>query len=263
MKKLSLAIASVLFSGVAAAQSYQSITDFEYLHADSNNYYSMQSKYYFAPKKVLGPWDQFDYINKTTNVFGGLAEGDDTSGFNVGGEYFVENFVIGASYEEFDFDGFGYFDGNTVSVGYLFNPDLLVKLERIDYDGSDELYLVSGQYNHQLNATDYLGFTARVGDDLDYREFSAKYFTELQNGHYLALEATILDTEGAGNDWMLGANYYFSEATSIFAHISDDENYGFGVQHYFTKNFALTAGYSNNADYGNDDQYYVKVTAQF
>ncbi|MEO2266516.1 putative porin [Pseudoalteromonas pernae] len=264
MKKLSIAIASILFSGAAAAQSYQSITDLEYVNFDSDDYVSLQSKYYFAPKQVLGPLDQFEYINKTTNVYGGIADDEWATQYNVGGEYFFNNFVVGASYVNADYDNVrGDHDGYTMSFGYLVNKDLLFKVDRIDYEGSDAVYFFSGQYNHQLNATDYIGFTARVDDEFDYREVSGKYFTDLQNGNYLTLEATVIDVEDGDFGWMLGSNYYFSKATSVFVNFSKDDDYGFGAEHFFTPNFSLTAGYANNWDDSNEDQYYLKATAQF
>ncbi|WP_105215413.1 putative porin [Pseudoalteromonas sp. T1lg22] len=263
MKKLTVAIASVLFSGAAFAQSYQSITDLEYVNFDSDDFVSLSSKYYFAPKQVLGPLDQFEYINKTTNVYGGLADSDFATSYNVGGEYFYNSFVFGASFNTTDFDDAGDVDGYTLSLGYLVNDNLLFKVEREDYEQASDVFYFSGQYNHALNATDYIGFTAKVDDGFDHREVSAKYFKDLQHGNYLTVEGTFIDIEDGDSYWQLGSSYYFSKATSAFVQFDEEDNYGFGAKHFFTTNFAVTAGYGNNWDDSGLDQYYLKATAQF
>ena len=104
MKKLAVIISSMLLSTAAtAADSYQSISHLGYMDTDGNDTVSVDSTYYFAPKKTMGPYDQFEYINKTTNVFGSYSDDDFGDVTNIGGEYFVQDFVIGAGYSNYDY----------------------------------------------------------------------------------------------------------------------------------------------------------------
>ncbi|WP_105190835.1 putative porin [Pseudoalteromonas sp. T1lg48] len=264
MKHLSIALASALFSSFAFAQSYQSISTLEYADYDSNfDELLLNSKYYFDSKEVLGPLDQFEYINKATNVYGTVIDNDVFGSYSAGGEYFFDSFMIGASYGYFDYDNGGDSDSNSLSVGYLVNDDLLFKVDRVDYEHLDAIYFFSGQYNHALNATDYIGFTAKFDDEFDYREVSAKYFKDLQHGNYLTVHASFIDFEAGDSYWQLGSSYYFSKATSAFVQFDEEDNYGFGAKHFFTTNFAVEAGYFNNWDDSDADTYYLKATAQF
>ena len=46
---------------------------------------------------------------------------------SVGGEYFVEDFVLGAQYTDFDSDFGSSTDVIELSAGYFFNPNLVLK----------------------------------------------------------------------------------------------------------------------------------------
>lgn len=109
MKKLAVIISSILLSGAAtaaaAADSYNSVSNLGYQFTDSNNddQFSIDSTYYFSPKDTLGPYDQFEYINKESNVFGAYTDNDASDLTLIGGEYFYKDVVFGASYENSDF----------------------------------------------------------------------------------------------------------------------------------------------------------------
>ena len=189
MKKLAVIISSMLLSTAAtAADSYQSISHLGYKDTDGNDTVSVDSTYYFAPKKTMGPYDQFEYINRTTNVFGSYADDDFGDVTNIGGEYFVQDFVIGAGYSNYDYGSDT--DLFNVSAGYFFNPNLLLKATFTDVEDGDNYVMFDLKYNHQINSTDYLGFTFTADDEFDYRAVSAKYFMDLQQGNYLTIEGT-------------------------------------------------------------------------
>ena len=262
MKKLAVIISSMLLSTAAtAADSYQSISHLGYMDTDGNDTVSVDSTYYFAPKKTMGPYDQFEYINRTTNVFGSYADDDFGDVTNIGGEYFVQDFVIGAGYSNYDYGSDT--DLFNVSAGYFFNPNLLLKATFTDVEDGDNYVMFDLKYNHQINSTDYLGFTFTADDEFDYRAVSAKYFMDLQQGNYLTIEGTIADTDDSGSSWELGSNYYFSKATSVFVTFNKEDDYSFGAQHFFNKNVGLKAGYANNWDDSDYDAYFANLSLQF
>ncbi|GAP76657.1 hypothetical protein FIU82_05860 [Pseudoalteromonas sp. THAF3] len=263
MKKLSVAIASVLFSGAAFAQSYQSISNLEYLNVESEDNVAVDSIYYFAPKQVLGPLDQFEYINKESNIFGRISDNDYATGYNVGGEYFADQFLVGASYSVVDPDDFDSADQYTLSLGYLVSDNFLLKAERVDPEHGDETYFFSGRYDHALNSTDYIGFEVRIDDEFDHRELNGKYFKDLKQGNYLTVEAQYINRDDADNYWQLGSNYYFNKMTSVFVNFDDEDFYNFGAKYFIDTNFAVSAGYGSNWDESSYDQWFLKATAQF
>jgi len=264
MKKLAVIISSMLLSTAAtAADSYQSISHLGYTDTDGNDTVSVDSIYYFAPKNTMGPYDQFEYINKTTNVYGAYSDDDFGDVLGLGGEYFVEDFVFGAGYNNYDSDFGSSTDVFNVSAGYFFNPNLLLKATFVDVEDGDNSVMFDLKYNHQLNSTDYIGFTLTADDEFDYRAVNAKYFVDLQQGNYLTVEGTISDTDDNGSSWELGSNYYFSKATSVFVTFNKEDDYSFGAQHFFNKNVGLKAGYGNNWDDSDYDAYFAKVSLQF
>ena len=210
MKKLAIIISGILLSSAAhAADSYQSISNLGYADTDNNDTISVDSTYYFSPKSTLGPYDQFEYINKQSNVFGGYADDDFGDVTAIGGEYFVEDFMVGASYQNADYNSNNEF--YTLSAGYFFNPDLLAKVRFVDKKDGDNVTLFSLAYNHMLNDTDYVGITVESDDDFDSRSVAAKYFIDLQQGNYLTVEGTFMSLDEADDQWNVETNYYFQK----------------------------------------------------
>ena len=262
MKKLAIIISGLLLSSAAhAADSYQSISNLGYKDSDNNDTISVDSTYYFSPKSTLGPYDQFEYINKQSNVFGGYADDDFGDVTAIGGEYFVEDFVVGASYQNADYNSNN--ESYTLSAGYFFNPDLLAKVRFVDQKDGDNVTYFSLAYNHMLNDTDYVGITVESDDDFDSRLVAAKYFIDLQQGNYLTVEGTFESIDEADDQWNVETNYYFSKATSVFAAYDKEDNYSFGAQHFINKNIGLKVGYGNNADDSDYDAYFANMRFQF
>ena len=139
MKKLAVIISSILLSSTAAAaDSYNSISNLSYKNSDNNDTVAVDSIYYLSPKKTLGPYDQFEYINKQTNVYGGYADDDFGDLTSVGGEYFINEFVVGASYENLDPDSGSNSELYKLTGGYFFNPDLLAKVTLVENKDGDD-----------------------------------------------------------------------------------------------------------------------------
>lgn len=264
MKKLAVIISSILLSTTAAAaDNYQSISNLGYADSDNNDTVSVDSTYYFSPKSTLGPYDQFEYINKQTNVYGSFADSDFADATEIGGEYFVKDFVIGASYENLDPDSGSNNELYSLTGGYFFNPDLLAKVTLVENKDGDDFALFNLAYNYMLNSTDYVGVTLTSDDDFDYRAVAAKYFVDLQQGNYFTLEGQYESNDDAENQWDVETNYYFSKATSVFAQYDKQDNYSFGAQHFFNRNIGLKLGYANNADDSDNDAYFANMRFQF
>lgn len=264
--KLKLITTAVLFSSAisVSAEEYQVISDITWSNVDtagsSYDVLGLDGTYYFDKKESLGPYNEFEYINKVSNVGAAYTNWETGEYYTaeVSGELFVENFLIGAGYAEDKFDN----DATLFSLGYLFSDDLLVRVDAMDTDGADTVYNISAAYNHQINETDYLGFTLATDDNTDYVTLSSKYFTHLGDDKYFTANVSFTDTD-FGSTWALGSSYYFSKATSVSATLGDDDLYEVGAQHFFNENVALYASFASQDELVETETYTIGLRAQF
>lgn len=263
--KLLTAAAILSTSMSVSSNEYQWFSELAYSNIDAGggsvDALLLEGQYFFDNKKALGPYNEFEYINKVSNI--------DASYSNIGlgdyyvtqasGEFFVNNFLLGLGLSD---DKFGN-NPKDFTLGYLFSDNFLVRVDAVDPEEGDTVYNISAAYNHQINATDYIGFTLATDDDTDIVSLSSKYFTHLGDDNYLAAEFSIVDTD-VDNYWSLGASYYFSKATSVFASLDDNDLYEIGARHFFDENISLYGAYSSQDDSGFDiDIYTIGLTAQF
>lgn len=259
----------MVFAATASAESYNSITTGVYGNADhprgDADTFGVGSTYYFAPLETMGPLKEFEYIIDTTNLYGNYlySDADSNSVFDeaddltLGGEYFAANgFMVGAEVTEGD-DA----DSNTISAGYLFNPNFLLSVHRVDQDNSDAENYVGARYNHSLGGTDYIGFDFETDDDFDTQSLSSKLFKGLGNETWVAVEAGFVNVDEADNYWNVGAEYYFSKETSVGAGYDERETFDLSVSHFFNRNVAGNMTYATNND-TDVDQFLLGVTVQ-
>ena len=276
---LSAIASTLLLSGLAMAEDYQSISNLGYQRAEVNdvsvNTSSVNTRYYLSGKSTLGPLDQIDYINTSSNVFAGYwhssaagfdrylsSDSSSTKGdaYHIGGEYFLGKLLLGASYRHLDMEDDS--DTTTLTMGYLLDKNFLVSAKYFDFEEGNEELLVSAAYTHYINGNDYLGVTLTSDDDFDYKSVSAKYFKKLSQDQYFVGE--VLYRDGPHDDyWSAALDYYFSAKTSVSAKYDENENYRVGVKHFLNKNIALSAGYGANGEESDFDLYDVGVTLQF
>lgn len=264
--KLKLITTAVLFSSAisVSAEEYQVISDITWSNVDvagsSYDVLGLEGTYYFDKKESLGPYNEFEYINKVSNINANYVNVETGDYYSVGlaGELFVDNFLVGAGYSDDKFDN----DATLFTLGYLFSDDFLVRVDAVDTDGADTVYNISAAYNHQINDTDYIGFTLATDDDTDYVTLSSKYFTHLGGDRYLTANVSFTDFDG-DNTWSVGSSYYFTKATSVFATLAEDDFYEIGAQHFFNTNVALYASYASQDDIIESDTYTIGLRAQF
>ncbi|WP_346838214.1 putative porin [Microbulbifer sp. SAOS-129_SWC] len=221
--------------------------------------YNLGSTYYFGPRVTEGPLNEFEYINRISNVYGGYSRDDsDTDIGTAGGEYYTGNLMFGGEIQNIKGGNF-----YTAAAGYFFNPDLLVKLESYTYEG-DTTFFADAKYNYQLNGTDYLGFHFRTDDQFHLPSFSSKYFKDLGDDHYLALNFSLIDPDDNDSNFSARADYYFSKVTSFGVYASNQKDYGIGVSHFFNRNVALQFNYGTSGEgfYDSYDKYSLGLTVQ-
>ena len=263
MNKTLLATLISLSSFATCANEYQSISHAAYADVEEDNLFHLETLYYFDARKALGPYNEFSYINTKSNIGASYNDNDYTDTIGVRGEYFFNNFVAGASYNNADSD-WGDVDYYEASFGYLFTPDFIARIHYRDSDarGIDGSFYATAQYNLSLNRTDYVGFTASVDEEFDFFSLDTKYYAELSQGRYLTVN---LDLDAGDFDyWSLGSNYYFNKGLSVFASVNKSDDVQIGGRYYFNTNWALSGSYGTNLDSDFDyDMFQINLTAQF
>ena len=265
MKFKFAALPLMLASAVVSAEQYNSFTDVDYTAADYGSVdvdtLSFQSQYYFGALETLGPRKEFNYILPVSNIYGGFdyidANGNDEDALTLGGEYYTGQWKL--------FGELNDVDSNSVysaGAGFLFTPNLLAEVEAVKPEDQDTVLFVRGKYNHQLSGTDYIGFTAEVDDDFDYRSVSTKYFTALSGGQYLTAQLGLVDTDNSDLYWEGEVEFYFNENTSIGGGYSEDETYFLDATHFFNRNVAGKVAYGSNRDFDDLDVFSIGVTVQ-
>lgn len=265
--KLKLITAAVVLSTSmsVSANEYQWFSELSYSNIDAGggsvDALTLEGQYFFDNKKALGPYNEFEYINKVSNI--------DASYSNIGlgdyyvtqasGEFFANNFLFGLGLSD---DKFGN-NPTDFTLGYLFSDDFLVRVDAVNPEDGDTVYNISAAYNHQINATDYLGFTLATDDNTDVVTLSSKYFAHLNGDNYFSASFSYVDTD-FDNTWSLGSSYYFNKATSVFATLAEDNLYEIGARHFFNENVALYGSFGSQDESGIDTETYtVGLSAQF
>ncbi|WDE04307.1 putative porin [Thalassomonas viridans] len=267
LSTLLLAGTSLLASAGLQAQEYQSISNAGYTKWDDSpsdeDAYSLGTKYYFKKKSTLGPLDEFEYINKTSNISANYLNLENSNDYHVAGELFMDQVLVGASYQYHDIEHGGSDDIYSLSLGYLISDDFLVKAEAYRKDSHTD-YFYSASYNHQINDSDYFGFTFRTDEDFDARTLSSKYFKALGQDSYLTAGVSYRHNDDLGHSIAANAEYFFTSRTSIGGSYDDNDDYTVSAKHFFNTTYALEIGFkSNGREHVDYDIYTIDFSAQF
>ncbi|PWK53615.1 putative porin [Pleionea mediterranea] len=247
IKKLSVTML-ISISGALSANEYQTFLNTNYDTIDFDNesadLIGFSAQHFFDTKKALGPLSEFEYINTVSNVFGGFSRNLDDSEniYALSGDWIASNFILGATKQSFSSGS----DYNTVRFGYLFSDNFKVEVSSSGFDNDFDQTILMSSYNHQINASDYIGVSMALSDDLDYKQISSKYFSQLENDNYVSLSLNYSkydDNIDSSGYWGVGANYYFSPYSSILLNIDDEESVQIGGQHFFNDSFSVGIRY--------------------
>lgn len=261
----------LLCSSLAIGEEYRSFTDFDYARNETDfselDTFTVGSTWYFSPKETLGPLNEFEYVNTSSNIFGSWARldtpGSDVDEMLIGGEYFAGNVLLGGSYLNRESA-----DAYTATLGYLFSDNFLVSVDAEKFESFDARYFINARYAQQLGGTDYIGFAVRADDDFLSTAVSSRYFTRLAGERYLAAEATYHFNDRAEDFWALEGDYYFSRRTSLGLGVRKHDVYALDFTHFFNENVAVELAYTTQEfelDFEEVDfkRYQLGVTVQF
>lgn len=259
---------------------------------DSDSF-ALFSKYYFEEQQSLGPLNEFDYINSSSNIYASVSSNDRdsfTSGsdrdlnwqsssntVNIGGQWITNNFIFGAGYSyvksenTFGSDKYDNSDSYySAELGYLISDDFVINTYYIDGGDGDDFFSYSASYNLQLAGSDYIGFSYNVDENFDIHQLSSRYFFGFAEQSYMVVggDYTLDNSDDflADDSWSINASYYYDQRTSISVYYNDDDYYGLSASYYINDNYSVQASYnSNNNDKYEVDQdgYSLSFSAQF
>ncbi|WP_057832518.1 putative porin [Colwellia sp. TT2012] len=311
VSKLS-ALAAFLLSNAVLAESYQSFSTLNYSQKNQTvnepvfDYYSkwdsasivLSSQYYFEEQQTLGPLNEFDYINTSSNIYASLSNSNietftsridgvnwknSNNTVDIGGQWITNNFIIGAGYTYIKSEntvGSHTYDNSlsyySTELGYLISDDLVISAHYNDGGDGDDFFNYSASYNWQLAGSDYIGFSYNVDENFDIHQLSSRYFFGVGEESYLVLGgAYTLDNRDVvfvDDYWSVNASYYYDAKTSISVVYSDEysfgegDYYGVSASYFINSNYSVQAGYNSVVDSKDDfklDGYYLSFGAQF
>jgi hypothetical protein len=255
-------VALLIGAASVSAEEYQMFAGINADHyrfsGESDTNWGLNGTYFFGKKATLGPLEQFEYINKVSNMSASYSRLGDYNTWGIGGEYFAENgLVVSARHSRFDGEY-----ANQLGLGYLVSNNLIVRANAFKGEDSSTEYVFSASYNHQLAGNDYIGFTAFTDDEFDYYGISSKYFASLGEGRFIAVGVAIADNDSS-TSWAAVADYYFSKMTSVGMSYDKGDNYSLNTKHFFTQNWAVEAAFASNTDTSALKTYRLGVIGQF
>lgn len=260
--KYLLPVIALTAAAAVTAEEYQVFTGLNVDHTrfsgSNETNWQLNGQYFFDKKQTLGPLDQFEYINRVTNVKASANRAFGENGLSVGGEYFIDNkFMVSAGIERLDGD-----NNLSAGIGYLISDNFIVKAEIDKQENVSASYVFSASYNHQLADNDYIGFSAQTDEEFDVYGVSSKYFAALADGRYVAAGVSIVHADSS-TYWEVDADYYFSKMTSVGVSYNKVDTYKVAAKHYFDQNWALQFAYSGNTEFSSLKMYSVGVIGQF
>ncbi len=267
MKKLLVLATSILGTNLAFGQSYQTFGTLGISDLGDGNNIRAGLRHFFSEKKVLGPLDEFSYINAQSFVEANLFRSDFQDNESVAGVWHTESgFFVGANYTnsdvEFILNGQNDFESHSATIGYQFNEQYSFSASYQDSDLGGFNTVFNAAYKHALQGSDYIGFSLTTNSGTGFVTLSSKYFTDLGQGRYLTVFGSFTDFDHGGENWSFGSEYYFSEATSVSAEVGDDDYYALAAKHFFTPNLAVALSYSD-FDGADDSTFALGLDARF
>ncbi|MDN3392696.1 putative porin [Pseudoalteromonas sp. APC 3691] len=239
------------------SESKQWFNSINYAKIDSDYYsddvYGLSTHYYFEKQQNPGVWDDFGYLDTDSNIGLNYFNSDGYSGKGIFGEGFYGN-----AFATFELPNIGDADNYSLGLGYLFADSLKVSVRMLDYEYSDTVYLFKAQYNHEINDTDYIGFTVETDDETESWDLSSRYFAHLYDDSYFAVNVDYLDV-GDDSVFNVLANYYFNKHVAVGIG-SNDSDLVIEGKYFINDSYYFTANYTDNDNY---DIYNLSFVAQF
>lgn len=232
----------------------------------SQNSYAISGSYFFDKREITGPLNEFEYINKISHISSSYSFTDNHDRYSVGGNYFVNNFIVGGLYA-YSLDDLGYkevsSDFYSLNLGYLLSDDFVINISGSKNEDQDIEFNFSSSYNHYINSDDYIGFSYTEDPKEKRKNVSSKYFKKLTAGQYLTVGIYYHNNDNRENRIGGSASYYFDKFTSFSVTYNDDKAYSVGSRYYFNDNYSVQASYSSNIDSNDYNQLNIDLSAQF
>jgi hypothetical protein len=175
-----------------------------------------------------------------------------------------KNSFVRASHSEFDADGGGSADAQTIGVGfYIPNSIFYVGAEHYKFEDSDDTQIEVGvtPIDGLLISTSY--FTESDGYEPN---IEAKYVRPLAGDTAINLEAGFAQGEdGADDELYLAADYYFTNFFSVGGQIydyGDGSVYSIRTRYFFNDSFSLVGEFASDNE-SDDESFSIGAAFRF
>lgn len=218
-----------------------------------SDYWQLSASHFFTPRPTMGPLKEFQFINQQSFIATSASFSDQNDSQQISGEFIWNDWVVSAS------NSFGDADSASLGVGYFITEDFKVSVYNSSFnnaeglfDSDESIFNFRMEYVYPLAGKDYLGASFNTNEDLNSSTLVTKYFTALDNEHYLSLAATAVvfgdDFKDTEDLLSFTAEYYINQYTSFSAGLSakgEREGFSIGASHYFDENSSLSISYSD------------------
>ncbi len=235
-----------------------------------------ESSYYFSGRQIVGPWDQFKYIDPSSYIsishsviekdFKNLAsdliyyygskywEKQDYNSSNISGRYYFRKLFAGGGLIHSSFDDSTL--GN-LELGMLFFEKLELGAIGNETEGNEYDFSASLRYEHKINEKSFIGVSALISENSESSYLALKYFLAIQDHYYLSNEILLSE-----KSWKVKSSFYFNKRLSMSLGYANDNNLSMiGARYFITNNFSLSIQHSSDFE----DYYTSKasISAQF
>jgi len=244
---------STFLAAEYSSVSTDATTPFGNLESD-NDYWRLSASHYFAPRPIMGPLKEFQFINQQSYIATTASFSDQTDSQGLSGEYLWNDWVVSAS------TSFGDVDSTSIGVGYFITRDFKISVYNNAYsdaggllDSDESEFSFSVDYVYPLAGKDYIGASFNTNEDFDFSTLVTKYFTALGEDRYLSLSASAVvygdEFSDIEDTVSLIAEYYINQYTSLSVMVlakGETDGFNIGASHYFDENSSLRLSYSDH-----------------
>jgi len=232
---------ALAFSAGAMASDFNVEIGGQYVDFDFTKGYGADVTVFFQPVSIQqGPFAEAPFINRASNLDVAYLREEDGNFdiYNVGGEFYVDDVYVAASYSRFS-NGFS-LDDYSMRLGYMLADNTRVT---VGYDRQDMPF----------------------GSNIDIYTVGFKQLTLLSADTALNLEADIgiADADKSRFAYNVSADYYLTRSFSLgarYSGVGSDDQWGVGTRFFFTPRFSAGAEYTRDSG---DDIFALRLAARF
>ena len=225
-KSVLLGFSGILIAGAASAE-FQTEFNFALVEADEDGFFVEGTYHFNEVDTSKGPLELASFLDRATSVTARFSDLINDDGFSLDGRFVLGNdFIIEAGYMQdpstFNIGAGTYLsDSSEISLTFENNDDANTNSLTVDY------FEIKDTRDNRSYAYD-VGFSVIDGDGDDGFGVGGNITYYFQPEFSVGVTAGLVDVgDFEANNFVIDANYFFSETIAIFGSFSrDDQSFG-------------------------------------